>query len=161
PRPVSTVLDSLRERIDAEQLDAIVLGLETVAADLGYGDIRPLPGSIAWIDKMRDGDKKAILFASGERGNAALALAGAPDRFDAVLAGPRAPETFQLALDQVSTEADRAALVDISPTGISAGRMVGFDLLIAVARGSASPEELRQSGAQIVVADLQELLGPT
>jgi phosphoglycolate phosphatase-like HAD superfamily hydrolase len=38
---------------------------------------------------------------------------------------------------------------------------VGLRLAIAVARGSASPEQLRQSGADTVVADLQELLGPT
>ena len=31
--------------------------------------------------------------------------------------------------------------------------------MIAVARGHASPEELREAGADIVVADLQELLG--
>jgi hypothetical protein len=34
-------------------------------------------------------------------------------------------------------------------------------LAIAVARGSATPEQLRRSGATTVVADLQELLGPT
>jgi hypothetical protein len=34
-------------------------------------------------------------------------------------------------------------------------------MAIAVARGGASPEQLRQSGADTVVADLQDLLGPT
>jgi phosphoglycolate phosphatase-like HAD superfamily hydrolase len=32
---------------------------------------------------------------------------------------------------------------------------------VAASHGSASPEQLRQSGADAVVADLQELLGPT
>ena len=34
-------------------------------------------------------------------------------------------------------------------------------MAIAVARGSASPEQLRRSGADTVVVDLQELFGPT
>ena len=53
PRPVATVLDVLRKRIDHDAFDAAILSLEAVAADLGYGDVRPLPGSIAWIDRLR------------------------------------------------------------------------------------------------------------
>ncbi len=53
PRPVATVLDMLRARIDHDRFDAALFTLESVAADLGYGDVRPLPGAIAWIDRLR------------------------------------------------------------------------------------------------------------
>jgi len=55
---------------------------------------------------------------------------------------------------------ERAALVDIEPRGIEAAKGASVHRTIAVARGSATPEELRQAGADMVVADLQELLGP-
>ena len=42
---------------------------------------------------------------------------------------------------------------------MQAGREAGFDLLIGVARNLGTPEDLRQAGADMVVADLQELLG--
>lgn len=47
-RPIATVL----ARIDLDRFDVVLLTLESVAADLGYGDIRPLPGSVAWIDAL-------------------------------------------------------------------------------------------------------------
>ena len=37
----------------------------------------------------------------------------------------------------------------------------GCHIAIAAARGPATPAQLRQGGAAAVVADLQELLGPT
>ena len=97
---------------------------------------------------------------SGESAVAALRLAGIEDRFDAVVSGPRAPETVSRALAAVGATPERAIVVDIPPAGLVAARDAGCPLTIAVARGAATPEQLRQSGAAAVVADLQELLGP-
>ena len=47
----------------------------------------------------------------------------------------------------------------MAPAGIQAGREARFDLLVGVAPNLGSPEDLRQAGAEMVVADLQELLG--
>src|ERR1700748_1539531 len=89
PRPIATVRDSLRARIDAERFDAAVVWLEAVAADLGYGDVRPLPGAVAWIRELRAADKKVALAGSGERARSAVELAGVADLFDAIVTGPR------------------------------------------------------------------------
>ena len=159
PRPIATVLDALRARIDAERFDAAVIWLEAVAADLGYGDVRPLPGAIAWIRELRDGGKKVAIAASGERARAALELAGVADLFDAIVTGPRNTGTLADATQQLAVEPTAAILVDVAPAGIQAGREAGFDLLIGVARNLGTPEDLRQAGADMVVADLQELLG--
>jgi beta-phosphoglucomutase-like phosphatase (HAD superfamily) len=161
PRPVITVLDTLRARIDHDSFDAAIFSLESVAADLGYGDIRPLPGAIAFIDELRGEGKKIGLLFSGESAEPALELARIGDRFDVVISGPRVSGTVRRILDELDVAPDRAILVDVAPRGIAAAGEAGLHLAIAVARGSASPEQLRQSGADTVVADLQELLGPT
>jgi beta-phosphoglucomutase-like phosphatase (HAD superfamily) len=159
PRPIATVLDALRARIDAERFDGVVVWLEAVAADLGYGDVRPLPGAVAWIGELRAAGKKVALAASGERARAALELAGVADLFDATVNGPRNAGTLAEAIAELGVEAGDAILVDVAPAGIQAGKEAGFDLLIGVARNLGSPEDLRQAGADMVVADLQELLG--
>jgi beta-phosphoglucomutase-like phosphatase (HAD superfamily) len=159
PRPIATVLDGLRARIDAERFDAAVLSLEAVVADLGYGDVRPLPGAVAWIRELRGAGKKIGLAATGERARAAIELAGVADLFDAIVTGPRNPGTLAEVTSELGVEPDDALLVDVTATGIQAGREAGFDLLIGVARNLGTPEDLRQAGADMVVADLQELLG--
>jgi len=159
PRPIATVLDALRARIDAERFDAAVVWLEAVAADLGYGDVRPLPGAVAWIEELRGAEKKIALCATGERARAALELAGVAGLFDAILTGPRNSGTLAEATAQLGIEPGDAILVDVAPAGVQAGHEAGFDLLIGVARNLGTPEDLRQAGADMVVADLQELLG--
>lgn len=159
PRPIATVLDALRARIDAERFDAAVVWLEAVAADLGYGDVRPLPGAVAWIRELRGADKKVALCAGGERARAAVELAGVADLFDTIVTGPRNTGTLDQTTEELGVEPGAAILIDVAPAGILAGRESGFDLLIGVARNLGTPDELRQAGADMVVADLQELLG--
>src|SRR6201986_845608 len=125
PRPIATVPDALRARIDAERFDAVVLWLEAVAADLGYGDVRPLPGAIAWIRELRAADKKIALAASGERARAAVELAGVADLFDAIVTGPRSSGTAEAAARELEIEPSDAILVDVAPAGIQAGKQAG------------------------------------
>jgi len=159
PRPVPTVLDVLRKRIDHDGFDAAIFSLEAVAVDLGYGDVRPLPGSIAWIDRLR-GESKAIgVLASSERVAAALELAGIADRFDVVVTGSPTGQLVARALDELDVESDRAVVVGVEPSELEAARAAGAALAIGVARGHCTPEQLRRAGADTVVADLQELLG--
>ena len=75
--------------------------------------------------------------------------------------GPRVSGTISHVLDELDVAPGRAIFCDVAPRGIAAAGEAGLHMAIAVARGSASPEQLRQSGADTVVADLQELLGPT
>jgi phosphoglycolate phosphatase-like HAD superfamily hydrolase len=161
PRAVPTVLDMLRKRIDHDAFDAAIFSLEAVAADLGYGDVRPVPGSIAWIDRLRSEGKRIGVLGSGERVAAALELAGIADRFDVVVTGSRVEQLVAGALDRLNVEPDRAIVVGVDPSELEAARAAGAALAIGVARGNCSPEQLRRAGADAVVADLQELLGPT
>jgi beta-phosphoglucomutase-like phosphatase (HAD superfamily) len=151
-RPVRTVLDTLRVKVDLDRFDAAVLELETVAADLGYGDVRPLSASVAWIDHLRDEDKRIALVDGGVGGESALTLAGIADRFEL------SASTVPAALEQLGVDAERIVAIGASPEVIASARDAGVYLAIAVARRSASPEQLRRAGADAVVAELHELL---
>jgi beta-phosphoglucomutase-like phosphatase (HAD superfamily) len=157
-RRATTVLDTLAPRIESERFDAVVFSLESVAADLGYGDVRALPGSVAWIDELRGEGKRIVLAFAGERADAALQIAGIADRFDHVAHGPTSAATFSEALSELSIDAARSVVVDVAAEGIAAGREIGAAYAIAVARGAATPEQLRRAGATTVVADLHELV---
>ena len=52
---------------------------------------------------------------------------------------------------------ERAAVIEDAVSGVAAGRAGGFGLVVGVDRG-AGPDALRQAGADVVVADLAELL---
>jgi beta-phosphoglucomutase-like phosphatase (HAD superfamily) len=160
-RPITTVLDVLRKRIDHDSFDLAIFSLDAVAADLGYGDVRALGGSIAWIDRLRDEGKRIAVQASGERAEAALELAGIADRFDLVVSGLPPKRGILHALEEFDVAPDRALLVGVDPNELEAARDAAVRLVIGVARGSATPEQLRRGGADAVVADLQELLRPT
>jgi beta-phosphoglucomutase-like phosphatase (HAD superfamily) len=151
-RPIQTVLETLKIKIDLDQFDAAVFELETVVADLGYGDVRPLSASVAWIDHLRDEGKRIALVDGGVRGESVLALAGLGDRFDLSAA------TSEAALDELGVEADRSISVAASVECVMEAKRRGAHLVIAVARGLATPEQLRRAGADTVVAELHELL---
>jgi beta-phosphoglucomutase-like phosphatase (HAD superfamily) len=157
-RPVTTVLDVLRVELDHDAFDCALFALETVAADLGYGDIRALPGSVAWIEQLRERGKRVGLFASGDRANAALELAGIAGLFDEITVGARTVSGLLEAIEKLGCTPERAIVVAATAAGVGAAREAGAGIVIAVARGFSSPEELRQAGAHTVVADLHELL---
>jgi beta-phosphoglucomutase-like phosphatase (HAD superfamily) len=159
PRPIVTALDTLRHRIDVDTFDAAVFSLDAVAADLGYGDVRPLPGAVAWIDRLRDADKKIAVAAGVERAEAALELAGIADRIDVIVTGSHSSGRLARALEDVGADPERAVVVSCDPGDLEAARGAGVELAIGVARGEATPERLRRAGAVTVVADLSELLG--
>src|SRR6185436_20467357 len=87
PRAIRSVLDVLRARVDHDKFDAAIFALEAVVADLGYGDVRPLIGSVAWIDRLRDEGKSIALVYDGDNAQAPLEIAGIADRFDTIVSG--------------------------------------------------------------------------
>jgi beta-phosphoglucomutase-like phosphatase (HAD superfamily) len=89
--------------------------------DLGYGDVRTLPGPVAWIDEPRRARKRRALVSSSEAAESAAEPAGMRDRFDAV-SGRRGTRTLA-----------RALAVDVDPAGTTAAREAGFEKAIVVA----------------------------
>jgi beta-phosphoglucomutase-like phosphatase (HAD superfamily) len=100
----------LRRQIDHEAFDAAVFSLDAVAVDLGYGDVRPLPGAIAWIDRLREDDKRIGVTAGADRAGEALHLAGISDRVDVVVTGADPAARLRRALEQLGAVPDRTVV---------------------------------------------------
>jgi HAD superfamily hydrolase (TIGR01509 family) len=73
------------------------------------------------------------------------------------LTGKPAPDGFLEAARRLAVAPADAVVVEDALAGVAAGRAGGFGLVIGVAR-SAAPAELRSAGADLIVADLAEML---
>jgi HAD superfamily hydrolase (TIGR01509 family) len=68
-----------------------------------------------------------------------------------------APDMLLAACRQLGVEPERAVVFETTPDGVTAGRAGGFEFVVAVDRDGEAPT-LRARGADLVVADLGELL---
>jgi phosphoglycolate phosphatase-like HAD superfamily hydrolase len=157
-RPVVTVLDVLRKRIDHRDFDAVALSLDALVVDLGYGDVRALLGSVSWIEKLRDEGKKIAVVSASDRAPTALDLAGVDELVDVVVSGAHASERMTELIDELDLDPARVVMVSTDADELRVASDAGIGVDIGLARGASSPEQLRKAGADAVVADLQELL---
>jgi alpha,alpha-trehalose phosphorylase len=125
------------------------------------------PGSVAWIEQLRSAGVRTAVVTSSANGDEVLRAAGIADLFELTvdghdvarlgLRGKPAPDGFLAAARRLTVAPARAVVVEDALAGVAAGRAGGFGLVIGVARNVA-PAELRAAGADLVVADLEELL---
>ena len=74
------------------------------------------------------------------------------------LEGKPAPDTFLTAAQRLGVEPAAAAVFEDALAGVAAGKAGGFGFVVGVDRlGQA--DALREHGADVVVADLADLLG--
>jgi beta-phosphoglucomutase-like phosphatase (HAD superfamily) len=96
-----------------------------------------------------------------------LEAAGLIDRFTCVvdgnvaadrgLPGKPAPDTFVAAAADLGIAVADCVVMEDALSGVEAGKAGGFGLVVGVDRG-AGADRLRQSGADLVVSDLGELV---
>lgn len=140
---------------------------EAFASVLETDGVQPYPGSVAWLDQLALGGTAVAVVSSSRNAPAVLAAAGLADRFDVVvdgtvavaesLPGKPAPDTFLFAADRLGVPAARAVVVEDALSGVKAGAAGNFGLVIGVDRGTGE-QRLRDAGAGLVVADLEELV---
>jgi beta-phosphoglucomutase family hydrolase len=133
------------------------------------GMVTVFPGSVALVKQLRAAGRRIAVVSASENCAAVLAAAHITDLFDVVvdgnvareqhLQGKPAPDTFLYAATQLGARPSRAAVVEDAPAGVTAGHAGGFALVVGVAR-RANTEALTRAGADVVVADLSELLDP-
>jgi alpha,alpha-trehalose phosphorylase len=124
-------------------------------------------GPLTLVKELRSQEIKTAVVTSSRNCDAFLEAAGISDLFDVkvdgavagefVLARKPAPDMLLAAAKLLGVEPKRAAVVEGEVAGVQAGRAGGFGLVVGVAR-KGNPEELKTNGADIVVADLRELL---
>jgi beta-phosphoglucomutase-like phosphatase (HAD superfamily) len=73
------------------------------------------------------------------------------------LAGKPEPDTYLEAARRLAVEPTRAVVIEDALSGVQAGRRGNFGLVLGVAR-NVSADEMQRNGADVVVADLGELV---
>lgn len=127
------------------------------------------PGSLALLDVLERRRMKLAVVSSSANAGDVLDAAGLAERFavrvDGIvaraerLAGKPAPDTYLHAARLLGVDPQRAIVVEDAMSGVAAGRAGGFGLVIGVAR-SGDDGALEAEGADIVVSDLGDLVGP-
>ncbi|HEU5484537.1 MAG TPA: beta-phosphoglucomutase family hydrolase [Microlunatus sp.] len=140
---------------------------EVFASVLATEGVAPYEGSVAFLDHLATTDTKIAVVSSSRNATAVLAAAGLAYRFEVVvdgvvagaehLAGKPSPQTFLFAAQQLGVPAERAVVVEDALSGVAAGHAGDFGLVVGVDRGVGA-DRLLQAGADVVVADLEELV---
>ena len=127
-------------------------------------------GSVRFLSAVREAGLACALVTSSENAAAVLRAAGLAHQFTAVvdgtvahdlgLTGKPAPDVFLEAARRVGVAPAQAAVFEDALAGVAAGRAGAFGLVVGVDR-AGQPDELRTAGADVVVADLDELLDAT
>lgn len=136
--------------------------------------IEALPGAIRLLLALQGARVRCAAVSASRHARDLLARAGARSLFQAVVDGNDAarlhlpgkpdPALFAEAARRLSAEpADTAVIEDAIP-GVEAGHRGGFGLVVGVNReagpsGARAAHELREHGADVVVADAGDLLG--
>lgn len=131
---------------------------------------RAYPGSVRSVHAVRAAGFRTAVVSSSANCRDVLAAAGIRDLFDvridgtAVerdrLAGKPAPDTYLPAARELALEPEAAAVFEDALAGVDAGRAGRFGYIVGVDRVGQA-EALRRHGADLVVADLAELLVPS
>jgi beta-phosphoglucomutase family hydrolase len=128
--------------------------------------VRVYASTIALIDAMRDAGIQVGLATSSKNSGLILAKTRTDPLFATVvdgitserlgLKGKPAPDIFVTACENLRAHPARAIVFEDAVSGVRAGADGGFALVIGVAREN-NASELREHGADLVVADLAEL----
>ncbi|HEX3765661.1 MAG TPA: transketolase [Kofleriaceae bacterium] len=140
---------------------------ELVQRHLREHPVTTYAGSLRYLRTARDAGLKTAVVSSSKDTRAVLRSARIEDLFDTQidgviaeqrqLAGKPAPDTYLAAARALGVEPAHAAVFEDALAGVEAGRAGRFGRVIGVDRvGQAAA--LRQHGADVVVADLAELL---
>jgi beta-phosphoglucomutase family hydrolase len=129
--------------------------------------VQAYPGSVRLLDHLQVLGTPLGVVSSSANAPAVLEAAGLLDRFDAIvsgavakelgLAGKPAPDTFLHAAGELGASPDRSVVLEDAVSGVRAGRAGRFGRVVGVDRG-AGEEALLEAGADVVVADLADLV---
>lgn len=138
------------------------------AAILESDGVKPYPASVALLDFLATQGTAVAVVSSSRNAPAVLSAAGLADRFEHVvdgqvaaaagLPGKPAPDTYLYASALVHVDPARAVVFEDAMSGVQAGKAGNFGLVVGVDRG-AGAAELTAGGADLVVRELDELIG--
>ncbi len=134
---------------------------------LDEAGVETFPGAVRWVRHLRALGLWTAVVSSSANTDRVLRAAEITPLFDLTidahdvrklgLEGKPAPDGFLEAARRLNVQPSRAVVVEDALVGVTAGRAGKFGLVIGVTHG-ATPRELRAAGADVVVADLEELV---
>ncbi|HUA11943.1 MAG TPA: beta-phosphoglucomutase family hydrolase [Solirubrobacteraceae bacterium] len=140
---------------------------ELVLALIERDGVAAYGGSMRYLDAVREAGLARAVVSSSANCRAVLKSAGIAGYFDTVvdgvvaeregLAGKPAPDTFLKAAEVLGVPAAGAAVFEDALAGVQAGHDGHFGYVVGVDRAGQA-RELREHGADRVVADLADLL---
>lgn len=129
--------------------------------------VREFKTSIQFVRHVRESGLRTAVVSSSKNAGPVLAAAGLEDLFDdrvdgivaqeLGLPGKPAPDTFLEAADRLGVPPKRTVVVEDAIVGVEAARVGGFGFVVGVDR-EGEPDRLVEHGADMVVADLAELI---
>lgn len=129
--------------------------------------VSPFDDAVRFVAAARSAGLATAVVSSSTNCRDVLEAAGIDGLFDVRvdacvaaergLRGKPAPDMFVAAAELLGVAPAQAAVFEDALVGVAAGHAGGFGLVVGVAR-SLSPALLRAQGADVVVADLTELL---
>ena len=139
---------------------------ELVLAKMAAG-VEVYPGSVRYVEAVRDAGLHRAVVSSSANTRTVLKVTGQEDLFEEVvdgltaereaLNGKPAPDMFLFAAKCLEVPPAQAAVFEDALAGVEAGQAGGFGFVVGVDRAGQA-EDLHRHGADIVVADLADLL---
>ncbi len=130
--------------------------------------VRAYGSTVELIKELKKGGVRVAIVTASRNADQILAAAGVADLFeekvdglvaaDLGLAGKPDPATYVEAAKMLGVDPAHAAVVEDALSGVESGSRGGFGLVVGVARAGQG-DSLRKAGADVVVADLDELRG--
>ena len=153
---------------DDETMQGLGLRKNDLVLDLIRRDgVEAFDGSVRYLEAVRERGLRRAVVSSSTNCRDVLEAAGIEElfevRIDGVvaeqegLAGKPAPDTFLAGAERLGVTAAEAAVFEDALAGVEAGRAGDFGLVVGVDR-SDEADELREHGADVVVADLADLM---
>lgn len=134
---------------------------------LARDGIAPYPGSLRLLDYLAAVELPMAVVSSSRNAEVVLDAAGLVDYFTVVmdgnlghqlgLPGKPAPDVFVRAAQLLDVPVAESVVLEDALSGVAAGAAGGFGLVVGIDRG-AGADALEAAGADIVVADCEELL---
>ncbi|MGM9470649.1 beta-phosphoglucomutase family hydrolase [Pseudarthrobacter sp. YS3] len=135
-------------------------------ARLGRDGVRPFPGTVALLERLRSARVPVVLATSSRNAAAVLAAAGLTDAFDLVVGGVIAgelglpgkpdPALFLEVVHRLGIPPARAVVIEDAVAGVEAARRGGFGLVVGIDRAERRAE-LEAAGTDVVLTDVSQL----
>jgi alpha,alpha-trehalase len=144
---------TLSVTVDPRYHDAVVFNLDDVLTDTD--GVRLFESTIDLVRKLRDAGVVTAVYSLFPGGQQLLKAAGIDDLFGVCVDGAAAAALGE-ATRRLGVRPRRSVVVDDAGAGTAAARDGGFALVIGVDR-AGHPDRLLRCGADVVVADLQDV----